>query len=42
MKSSGKKSRLARLLDEEEREELVGLLLSDVLGALRRARLLPS
>ena len=42
VKSSGKKSRLARVLDEEEREEFAGLLLAEVLGEVRKAGLLRS
>lgn len=42
MKSSGKKSRLAGVLDEGQREEFAGLLLLEVLGELRRARLVAS
>ena len=40
MKSAGKKSRLAEVLNGGEREEFAELLLADVLGEVRRARLL--
>ena len=42
VKSSGKKSRLAAVLDDGEREEFAMLLLMDVLGELKKARLLRS
>ncbi len=42
VKAWGKKSRLARILDVGSREELARLLLADVLGELKKARLLPS
>ena len=42
MKSSGAKSRLSSVLPLREREELESLLLSGVLGALRKAALLPA
>ena len=41
MKASGKKSRLAGLLGEERREEFAELMLGEVLGELRKVRLLP-
>lgn len=40
MKSAGKKSRLAGVLNEEERNELAVLLLAEVLREVKKARLL--
>ena len=42
MKSAGKKSRLSGLLKKSDRDDFAGALLTDVLGVLRRARLLRS
>jgi 2-phospho-L-lactate/phosphoenolpyruvate guanylyltransferase len=42
VKSAGKKSRLAKVLDEVEREEFVRLMLVEVLGELKNARLILS
>jgi len=42
VKSAGKKSRLAGVLDEAHREEFARLLLMDVLGELKRAGLILS
>ena len=42
VKSGERKSRLSAIMGKEEREELAGLLLKDVLGAMRSSGLLPS
>lgn len=42
VKFAGKKSRLGGVLDADEREEFARLLLTDVLGELRKAKLLHS